>query len=382
MDALHDDGERRPSLLQNHGRPSKALPEAASPKSGNDLVSKSCSPTTPALYEGCTTSGSCATCATNPSTWVPEILNPQLNSTGSCSAVDPIILSLVDPAARHFLGTGAYSHPTQEPTYVQPSYIYGAECGSAAAAAAHHSGSAGAAPFLATNLYSLDPAVLASILSMLERPPVVASNTIPHDIPNAKVVVVGDDLPSTNVFRREEGPGAGPPPLTYAKNCPHLASEPEEEADRDSVAGNATHQRQHLLTTSLGPGAYFRARKRRPYRHESFPEKLHRMLADAEIKGKGDVVCFTPSGLAFEIHRVDEFISDVIPDFFRHKSISSFRRQLSMYGFKRVKDNGPDHGAYQHELFRRDDPLLCRQMKRVTELELILPDDPTASFRN
>jgi hypothetical protein len=106
------------------------------------------------------------------------------------------------------------------------------------------------------------------------------------------------------------------------------------------------------------------------------------MLEEASAKGMDDVVGFTPSGLAFEIRDVDAFVRDVIPGFFRHRSVSSFRRQLSMYGFKRIKGRGLEHGAYQHELFRRDEPELCRQMKRVPELELILPDDPTASFRN
>jgi HSF-type DNA-binding len=344
-------------------------------------MDNSCSPLTPALYDnGCSSSAAAA------ASWVPEILIPQLQATGSCS-VDPLMLSLVDPVGRHGMGAGSYMiQPMQEPTYAQPSYLFGnGDC----AAAAHHA-SSGAAPFLTTHPYSADPAVLASILSMLERPHVVVSNAIPLDIPNAKVAAGDKNTSSSAAAHRKEGPSPppssgrkiqAPPHASVAGKCPHLSSEPEEEADKGSVA-DVTHQRQHLLTTSLGPGAYFRARKRRPYRHESFPEKLHRMLLQAELHGKGDVVCFTPSGLAFEIHRVDEFISDVIPEFFRHKSISSFRRQLSMYGFKRVKDNGPDHGAYQHELFRRDDPTLCRQMKRVTELELILPDDPTASFPN
>lgn len=152
-----------------------------------------------------------------------------------------------------------------------------------------------------------------------------------------------------------------------------------EDDEEDDQSGTETHQRQHLLTTNVGPGAFFRAKKRRRYRHESFPEKLYRMLDDTAKAGKEEVVGFTKSGKAFEIHRTDEFLQEIIPEFFRHKSISSFRRQLSMYGFRRVKD-GPDHGAYSHELFRRGRPELCRQMKRVAELELILPNAaPSAS---
>jgi HSF-type DNA-binding len=149
------------------------------------------------------------------------------------------------------------------------------------------------------------------------------------------------------------------------------ASEHLGAQQQDELAGD-THQRQHLLTTNVGPGAFFQAKKRRKYRHESFPEKLYRMLEETSEAGSEDIVSFTSSGKAFEIYRIDAFLEEIIPKFFRHKSISSFRRQLSMYGFRRVKD-GPDHGAYFHELFVRGQPDLCRQMKRVAELELVLP---------
>jgi hypothetical protein len=97
---------------------------------------------------------------------------------------------------------------------------------------------------------------------------------------------------------------------------------------------------------------------------EPFPEKLGRLLRETEERGEADVVSFFPHGRAFAIHHVERFCREVMPRYFKQSRLSSFQRQLNLYGFTRIT-SGPDTGGYYHELFLKGRPALVIHMRRV-----------------
>lgn len=94
-------------------------------------------------------------------------------------------------------------------------------------------------------------------------------------------------------------------------------------------------------------------------RPPTFVVALHRMLSNPAVE---DVICWLPHGRAWRIINKEAFERIVLPLYFRH-CYSSFMRQVSGWGFRRVS-GGPDYGAYYHEMFLRGMPHLCIRMRR------------------
>jgi hypothetical protein len=94
-----------------------------------------------------------------------------------------------------------------------------------------------------------------------------------------------------------------------------------------------------------------------------FPIKLHALLSYAEMYGFADIISWKVHGRAFLIHSPKEFCMRIMPQFFNQSKITSFLRQLNLYGFLRITQ-GLDEGSYYHELFLRGKPFLARHMLR------------------
>ena len=106
------------------------------------------------------------------------------------------------------------------------------------------------------------------------------------------------------------------------------------------------------------------SRKRRGPRGgvaQPFPEKLHLMLSSVD---RDDIVSWQPHGRCFVVHNAKAFVTLVMPKYFRQSKLTSFQRQLNLYGFCRLT-SGRDRGGYYHELFLRNRPDLCKRMMRT-----------------
>jgi len=98
-----------------------------------------------------------------------------------------------------------------------------------------------------------------------------------------------------------------------------------------------------------------------------FPVKLfhhleHIDLYDPEL---AKIISWQPHGRCFltrDVKRMED--QHIFARFFRQKNYASFRRQLNLWGFKRII-TGPDYGAYYHELFLRGKPNLCHGIDRL-----------------
>jgi hypothetical protein len=88
------------------------------------------------------------------------------------------------------------------------------------------------------------------------------------------------------------------------------------------------------------------------------------MLSKVDDEGLADIVSWQPHGRCFVVHKPKEFVSRVMPTYFRQSKLTSFQRQLNLYGFARIT-TGRDRGGYYHERFLRHKLFLCQNMSRI-----------------
>jgi len=99
---------------------------------------------------------------------------------------------------------------------------------------------------------------------------------------------------------------------------------------------------------------------------ESFPVKLFKLLelADLQKPDLASIISWHSHGRCFRVHNPKKAEEFILHRFFNQNRYSSFRRQLDLWGFKRLTQNGADSGAYYHEMFLRSKPFLCRSIGR------------------
>ncbi|XP_074133831.1 heat shock factor protein 3-like isoform X1 [Sminthopsis crassicaudata] len=98
-----------------------------------------------------------------------------------------------------------------------------------------------------------------------------------------------------------------------------------------------------------------------------FLAKLWTLVDDSTTD---DVIGWNPSGQSFSILDEQKFSKELLPKYFKHNNISSFIRQLNMYGFRKVAavDNGMAEKntaiEFQHMYFKKGEVNLLENIKR------------------
>mmetsp|Transcript_45425 Transcript_45425/g.110040 ORF Transcript_45425/g.110040 Transcript_45425/m.110040 type:complete len:528 (+) Transcript_45425:152-1735(+) len=171
-------------------------------------------------------------------------------------------------------------------------------------------------------------------------------------------------LPVTVPTQAQVPPVQSPPtaPIIASPVIPPTAARPPA---KHSPGGNNKNNRKrgipHVYRDfSNVPDASGFVRKKTGGVTQPFPEKLHEMLDRAN---QPNIVTWLPHGRAFLVRKPKEFTEHIMPRYFRQTKLTSFQRQLNLYGFRRITQ-GPDAGAYYHELFLRGRPHLCMRMQR------------------
>ena len=163
------------------------------------------------------------------------------------------------------------------------------------------------------------------------------------------------------------GTGESQPPEVEKKRngwrdiAPDPPREKEEEASQEApnlaVAVTTTTVRHSRPTCPRK-----RQRTKRKYNHESFPQKLHRIVTELEVSGRSNIASFLDDG-GLRVQSRKNFVKQIMPLYYRATSWSSFRRQLVSYQFPLV-DYGPNTGTFQNPLFLRGRPELCDLIER------------------
>jgi len=95
----------------------------------------------------------------------------------------------------------------------------------------------------------------------------------------------------------------------------------------------------------------------------AFPRKLYLMIEYAESNDLYDVLSWLPCGQVFIIKDPRRLEIEILSVFMRSEHMTSFHRQLNLYGFKRY-DPARFEGAFRHENFVKLEPQKLTLIKR------------------
>jgi HSF-type DNA-binding len=156
---------------------------------------------------------------------------------------------------------------------------------------------------------------------------------------------------------------------------PPIHSSPEIEQ-----AGHTNGNLENNVGGHTGPGAAAMAAAQGPkVVQTAFIHKLYNMLEDRSIQ---HLISWSNTNESFVVSNSNEF-SKVLAQYFKHTNISSFVRQLNMYGFHKVSDvfhsGSPDSALWEFKHgngnFKKGDLVGLREIKRRASRHALIHRD-------
>ena len=167
---------------------------------------------------------------------------------------------------------------------------------------------------------------------------------------------------NSSLFQYQQLPRVVPPPASSQLIFSQGHNSPSSSS---SVNNNNNNNSNVYHDYSSVPDIVGFVRKKTGGVTQPFPEKLMEMLTleERQDSPSDGIVGWLPHGRAFIVRKPKMFTTEIMPKYFRQTKLTSFQRQLNLYGFRRITQ-GADAGAYYHELFLRGRPQLCMRMNR------------------
>ena len=110
-----------------------------------------------------------------------------------------------------------------------------------------------------------------------------------------------------------------------------------------------------------------RATKKGRYQ-EIFPQVLFKLLEKSNLSGYSHIISWLPHGHTFKIHNKKLFEEYVLNEYF-NSTFESFKRQLYIYGFKKIGKRSTDSGAYYHAQFISGQQDMCSRIDKWKKKE-------------
>ncbi|KAL1641856.1 Flocculation suppression protein [Didymella pomorum] len=172
----------------------------------------------------------------------------------------------------------------------------------------------------------------------------------------------------------------GPPSLTApSTDRQHLTPTHQTHAQSQLANGDSDHNAQSSNGTSAPAVGAAAAAQQPKVVQTAFIHKLYNMLEDQSIQ---HLISWSSTNESFVMSPSSEF-SKVLSSYFKHTNISSFVRQLNMYGFHKVSDvfhtGSPDSPLWEFKHgngnFKRGDLVGLREIKRRASRHALIHRD-------